>query len=971
MRKFFIQIFLKLFIITFIPVIITNFYFYKISKETVEKNVEKILSTKLDFEQKSIAKTLSFVESDLKNLITLLNSNISHYQDIIKKIFYNSKIFTEILLLNKDFKIIDGISKFNSILLHPPLNIKKYVKFSIKYTSNDVQLIIMEPVTFKNYEFNNIAYVYAAVSLKNIFNEFAYKTSDNYQYFILDKNGNLIFHSNYNYVIAGKNYKNVLKEFQKYPLHIDVKLFNPITGKKELYLITIKSVSSTIPLYIGVEILANKAFAQMDAVKDNIIFEAIALIILMWLISIFIANSIVVPIKRLQEASQKITNGNFNINLQNLPENEIGILGHNIERMAQTIKKDIDTIKFQRDKLNRLFNSINDGIYVVDLDYNITMINSKELEFVNINREDAINKKCYKVFAKRNSPCENCMIGKEENITLLNIDINKYGFRKNCKRKFVNMSFIKFSEKEYLIYLYDITELVESLDKIKQEKEKLKITLESIGDAVIVTDNKGEITLINKVALTLTGFSVEEAIGNNINNVFKIIDEKSGEKLPSPVEKVLIEKKVVTISNHALLISKNGKKINIEDSAAPIFDESKNLLGVVLVFRDVTEKLKAEKEIQKIEKLQTIGQLAAGIAHDFNNILTGVYGNISLAKLFINNEEKLSKLLDKAEKSLDKAKGLTTQLLTFAKGGSPVKEISSIESIIKESVDFALIGTNIKINYHFPDKIWKVHVDPVQISQVFNNLALNAKDAMKDGGELNITLENIEIKEFHGEILSPGKYVKITFEDNGEGIDKEILPNIFNPFFTTKEKGSGLGLATSYSIIKNHDGYIEVFSEKGKGTSFFIYLPAVEKEKISKHEIKEETISSDPSPLNILIMDDSEDILESAKELFTFLGHKVATAKNGEEAIEMYKKSIEKGEKFDIVIMDLTIKGGMGGKEAIKLLLEIDENINAVVSSGYSDDLVMANYRDYGFKYALSKPYTFKEVKKMLREINA
>ncbi len=970
MKKFFMNIFISLLTVTLIPVIIANFYFYKISEKTIKEHINNLLSAKLDFAQSNLSSQLLSAEKNLDQLIKLYNFHISNYKEILKKIFYSHKIFSEILLLNKNFKIVDGISRFNSIALHKPLNINRDFKYKLQYTTSDVNLIIMKKVRFENYEFNNINYIYAVLSLRNLIYKFVYNPLGNLQYFILDKKGKLLFHSDYSYVVAGMDYSQALliskkKDFFKY------KLYNPITGKKDLLLMKIKYVPGGMPLFYGVSIPTKVAFAQLTKIKENIIFEAFILIVLMAFISMFLANKIVIPIRMLQKASQNITNGNFDIDLKNLPNNEIGILGENIEKMAQTIKKDITTISNERDKLNRLFNSINNGIYVVDLEYNITMINDKELEYVKIPREKALNNKCYKIFAKRNKPCENCKIGIDDSITLSNIDINNMGFRRNCSRKYVNMTFIKFSSSEYLIYLHDITEIIENVQIINQEKEKFKITLESIGDAVIVTDNNCNITLINKVASNLTEFSEKEAIGKNIQEVFRVIDERDSREIESPVELVIKYKKVINLSNHAILVTKNNKKINIEDSAAPIFNSEGELEGIVLVFRDVTEKKKIEKEIQKVEKLETIGQLAAGIAHDFNNILTGVYGNISLAKLFLTNKEKLEKTLDKAEQSIERAKGLTSQLLTFAKGGAPVKEISSIESIIKESVEFALIGSNIKVTYNFSENIYRVNVDSVQISQVFNNLTLNAKDAMKEGGEIIITIENVELSEKYSQILPAGKYVKIIFKDSGSGIDKDILPNIFNPFFTTKEKGSGLGLSTSYSIIQKHDGHIEVFSEKGRGTTFTIYLPAVEKDE-GKEEIeeknKDKTFSKE---LNILIMDDSEEILESAKELFNYLGCHVDTAVNGEEAIEKYKNIINIGKQYDLVIMDLTVKGGMGGKETIEKLLNIDEKVVAIVSSGYSDDPVMANFSDYGFKYALSKPYTLNEIKKMIETIKS
>jgi signal transduction histidine kinase/ActR/RegA family two-component response regulator len=445
------------------------------------------------------------------------------------------------------------------------------------------------------------------------------------------------------------------------------------------------------------------------------------------------------------------------------------------------------------------------------------------------------------------------------------------------------------------------------------------------------------------------------------------VDERTEEAFVSPVKKVLESGKVVNLSNHALLIGKNGSRKCIEDSAAPIMFNEK-IIGVVLVFRDVTNKKKTEKEILKIEKLQTVGQLAGGIAHDFNNILTGVYGNISLAKLFLDKPEKLKELLEKAETSLEKAKSLTKQLLTFSKGGAPIKELTSIESCIKESVDFVLSGSNIKVHYDFEENLQNVEIDQGQISQVFQNLALNAKEAMPTGGDIFVSIKNFRSDNSDKFLLS-GNYIEITFKDTGIGIDREILPYIFEPFFTTKESGSGLGLATCFSIIQNHDGFITVDSAKGMGTVFKIYLPATDK-KIEKKQINDfldEKITD--KEIYVLLMDDNEEICELAKDILSMMNCKTDIVYDGKEAVERYSNALKKGKKYDIVILDLTVPGGMGGKEAVKQLIDIDPNVKAVVSSGYSNDPVIQNYKEFGFEYVLVKPYTISQVEKMIKSL--
>jgi len=372
----------------------------------------------------------------------------------------------------------------------------------------------------------------------------------------------------------------------------------------------------------------------------------------------------------------------------------------------------------------------------------------------------------------------------------------------------------------------EISERKQAEEALAAEKERLAITLRSIGDGVIATNNKGEIILINKIAEKLTGWSQDEAIGRPLNEVFYIINERTRKPYENFFEKVIKADSVVSLSNDTILIARDGTERVIADSSAPIRDKDGNIIGVILVFRDITEERKLEQELIKADKLESIGILAGGIAHDFNNILTAILGNISLAEVHAKSEEKVVERLEKAKKACLRGRDLVQQLLTFSKGGEPIKKVTSIAKLIKESVNFALSGSNVKCEFSIPDDLWLVEIDEGQINQVINNLIINAVQAMPEGGIIEVSCENTIITEKDNFPFKKGKYVKITIKDKGVGIPKEHLPKIFDPFFTTKEKGTGLGLATTYSIIKKHDGYIELKSEVGVGTTFYIYLPA-------------------------------------------------------------------------------------------------------------------------------------------------
>jgi two-component system, cell cycle sensor histidine kinase and response regulator CckA len=530
-----------------------------------------------------------------------------------------------------------------------------------------------------------------------------------------------------------------------------------------------------------------------------------------------------------------------------------------------------------------------------------------------------------------------------------------------------NASFIMMGDEPLLISTCrDITERKKAEEAILSEKERLAVTLRSIGDGVIVTDIDGTITLINKVGEQLTGWSNEEVTGKPLSHVFNILNATTREKCENPVEKVLKTGFIVGFDNHTILIKRDGKELIIDDSAAPIRDKQSETIGIVLVFRDITGQYQMEQEMQKMEKLESLGILAGGLAHDFNNLLTAIMGNVSLVKMQLGAEHKSFARLTDVEKAARRAADLTQQLLTFAKGGAPIKKPALVSEIAREACLFALAGSKVKCLYTIPATLWSAEVDKGQMNQVFNNLIINSIHAMPAGGTVHINFENVVVYDKEVASLKAGDYVKITFRDEGAGIPEDNLAKIFEPYYTTKAEGSGLGLATVSSIIKRHEGYVTAESTIGVGTTFTIFIPAL---KDTIFPVSEEVKGAQTGHGKVLIMDDESIIRKVAGDILNELGYEAAFASDGKDAIEVYLRAEKEKKPFDVVIMDLTIPGGMGGKEAVKKLQSISHHAKVIVSSGYSMDPIMAEYEKHGFCGVVCKPYNAREISEVLSKV--
>jgi PAS domain S-box-containing protein len=516
------------------------------------------------------------------------------------------------------------------------------------------------------------------------------------------------------------------------------------------------------------------------------------------------------------------------------------------------------------------------------------------------------------------------------------------------------------------IVLVDLTGIKRTEAALAAERERLSVTLRAMAEGVITTDMQGKVLFLNEAAGQLTGWSEEAAIGRRVDEVCVLRHEKTNAVVTVPVGAALSGANVIELPMDTVLLDRQGVPRLVEGRGAPIHDLNSQAIGAVLVLRDVTERARLEGEILRASKLESVGILAGGIAHDFNNLLTVVMGNLTLAMLDSQAMAAAGRWLQDAERGVMRARDLTQQLLTFARGGEPVRSAVRLPEVVREAANFALHGSKVRCEFAIDEDLWTAEVDKGQIGQVVQNLVINAVQATPEGGIMHIAMRNEHLSDSGSRPLAAGNYLCIEIRDTGSGIRPDHLPRIFDPYFTTKQSGSGLGLATVYSIIRKHQGHIEVESELGHGTVFRFWLPA-------SPEARPALVEQASVPANlagrVLFMDDEEPIRAIAEALLKRLGFEVTTVSDGREAVRVYAEGRRNGKSFDVVIMDLTVPGGMGGKAAMAELIKIDPQVKGIVSSGYSSDPVMANYRAHGFRGMVPKPYKLTDLAKTIRTV--
>ncbi len=532
--------------------------------------------------------------------------------------------------------------------------------------------------------------------------------------------------------------------------------------------------------------------------------------------------------------------------------------------------------------------------------------------------------------------------------------------------------------------LEDVTERKNAEEALRDSELRLQSIIQSSSIPTFVIGKNHKVIYWNRALEELSGIKAEEIIGKKEQwrafygeerpCLADLLVDQALEAIPrwylDKYTKSRLLDEAYEATDFFPELRESGKWLRF--TAAVIRDTHGNLVGAIEALEDVTDRRRAEEELLRVEKLESLGIFASGIAHDFNNLVSVMLRNIFAAKLSLADEQQevLGEGLEIAEKVGHQAKELAHRLITFAKGGEPVRKIGSISKLLMNSVDLSLSGSNVISEFYLPDNLWPVEMDDVQIRQVINNLLINAREAMHDEGIITIHAENVNISAANGLPLKEGNYVKWSIRDHGIGISKENLPKIFDPYFTTKTTGSargmGLGLAICYSIIKKHDGVITVESEPAMGSTFIVYLPASPKEVLSKTE---ETDGAVTKKGKVLVMDDEETVRNATGIVLNYLGYDVEYAKDGSEAVDLYRIAKEKKQPFTAVILDLTVPGGMGGTEAIKELLAIDPSVKAVITCGYSDDPIVLEYKKHGFCRAIDVPYDIEKMKDILSNI--
>jgi PAS domain S-box-containing protein len=691
--------------------------------------------------------------------------------------------------------------------------------------------------------------------------------------------------------------------------------------------------------------------------------------------SLLVSRTLTRPLAQLSRVTADLPGKLFDVRNLDWPGSsslEINALIANAKSMAQTMEENFHNLQSQSNELrqslslqNATLESTADGILVVNLQGKIVSSNKKFREMWRIPEEivnagDDEQALAYVLQQLADPPSFLAKVGElyaqpaAESFDLIHFQDG---------RVFERYSIPQYLDEQIVGRVWsfrDVTTRTLVEEALYQSEAKYRALVETTATGYVIIDSQGQVLDANPEYVRLSGHRTQE----------EIIRRKATEWI-APHDQERYGAAVAACAAQGFVrhleidyLGPGGRVLPVEINATCLrTGDDYKILSLV---HDITDRKQDEAGRLQVSKLESLATLAGGIAHDFNNILTAIMGNIGLAMLDYQRGEHNRARLQEAEKACLQAKTLARQLLTFAKGGAPVKELVSLGNIIAEAVSFASRGSQVKCDLSAAADLWAVEADPGQISQVFQNLVINAVQAMPTGGTLEVLGENLEVKAGESQNLNPGRYVKISFQDQGIGIPEEYLPKIFDPYFTTKQTGSGLGLATAYSIVKSHQGHLGVESRLGKGAVFQVYLPASE-QAFAPPVVDEGKVQQGQG--RILVMDDEDMVRKLLGDALSFLGYEACFAGEGKEALKLFLEGEKTGQNFDAVILDLTVPAGMGGKETLGELLKINPRVKVIVSSGYSEDPVMAKFEEYGFAGVIAKPYRVSEISKVLHAV--
>jgi PAS domain S-box-containing protein len=655
-----------------------------------------------------------------------------------------------------------------------------------------------------------------------------------------------------------------------------------------------------------------------------------------------------------------------------------------IAPLFYSIRQSENALRETEERYRLLIETMNEGLGMVDNKGIRTFVNRKFCEMTGYPKEELIGYPAAKLYVEE----ENQKIFQEQRIKREKGEDDPYEIVITHKdgnkiQVLVSPKPVYDKDGQYvgsIAIFTDITDRKKAEEKLRESEQRLHRVIEGSPIPTFVIGKDHRVIYWNRALEELSGIKAEivgtkgqwRAFYNEERPCLAdLLVDQALESIPQWYLDKYTKSRLVDEAYEATdffpELGESGKWLHF--TAAVIRDTHGNLVGAIETLDDVTDRRRAEEELSRVNKLESLGIFASGIAHDFNNLVSVMLRNIFAAKLCLPDEQQevLGEGLEIAEKVGHQAKELAHRLMTFAKGGEPVRKIGSISKLLRDSVNLPLSGSNVVCEFSLPDNLWPVEMDDVQIRQVIHNLLINAREAVHDAGIITIEAENAHVSAGDALPLKEGDYVKWSIRDHGVGISKENLQKIFDPYFTTKPTGSargmGLGLAICYSIIKKHDGFITVESEPGMGSTSIVYLPASSQENRSRKGVAEQALARKG---RILVMDDEETVRNATGIVLNYLGYDVEYASNGNEALDLYRTARENGHPFYAVVLDLNVTVGMGGKEALQEMLAMDPHVNAIIACGYADDPSVLQLKEGGFCWPVDVPYDIEKMKEIL-----